>query len=351
MRNQFPYDNNAYYHLTSDNSFHGTYNLKEALNGFCNCCKGLHVCIICTDTLPETSIDESWINNVIVIALREGVLIDENVIDALINRNLINEVFTLFKSLGYRIVSEDETGNWQRGKYVSVGTGKCYCDVLSKIKDVFRQLDKEIENTQTTIIEICRLNETIGMLKKFCDMDTAASLTTGFITEKELENGCADIKVIFFLPQEFYDIFSSPKCLFPDFIEYVILALSPIGIVELVQDYEKKLKSKNKEIERLTKEKGIQEDFIVSLFKSSDPNKWIDVTQKLKADGRLTIELYSQLLRMMNPEKDESLNKGPNYIKDNDVSKQEVKTENADTEIKSNNENDIITPSKDNDGR
>lgn len=198
-------DNNT---IKFHNKFPSEQALTDAIDNFIHKReKGLHVCIICTD---NSIVEQEQLKDIVI---------------ELIN----NEPDFIY-------LNEDTTDeDWKKTCfYACVEIVPSITELLNKMVTIFRvNLNKDIQRVSRWI-EVCSDDEqdSFEYAEIWCS-DRNLRRLNNFLSAEERNGNCADIKFVFFLPQQCFEIFKAPGCLFNEFIEYILLALSPDGVLRL----------------------------------------------------------------------------------------------------------------------
>ena len=196
--------------------FHDKYSSEQALTDAIDKFihkqeKGLHVCIICTD---NSNVEREQLKDIVID------LISHETNCIFINEDTTNE-------------------DWNNAcSYACVEIEESITELLNKMVKIFGEnLRKDTDNVAKWI-EFNSSNKTYSFEKTVIWQNSMNkdNLDT-FLSAEERNGNCADIKFVFFLPQQCFDTFTAPGCLFNEFIEHIILALSPEGVLRI--DYQK----------------------------------------------------------------------------------------------------------------
>ena len=219
--------------------------------------KGLHVCIICTD---NSIVEQEQLKDIVI---------------ELIN----NEPDFIY-------LNEDTTDeDWKKTRfYACVEIVSSITELLNKMVTIFRvNLNKDIQSVSRWI-EVCSDDEqdSFENVEIWCS-DINLRRLNNFLSAEERNGNCADIKFIFFLPEQCFGTFKEPKCLFNEFIEYIIFALSLDGVNRLI--YQKlylENEERKKYILKLESESAEQKKEIDELKRVIDEkDRVIDVQKRL----------------------------------------------------------------------
>lgn len=196
--------------------------------------KGLHVCIICTDNSDD----------------------EQNRLKSYIIDLINNETYCNY-------LSENATEYWNNMcSYACVEIESSITELLKKMVTIFGEnLNKDIQLVSQWI-EFCSHNEQDSFEKpEIWHNDMNLRSLNNFISAEERNGECADIKFIFFLPKQCYDTFTAPRCLFSEFIECIILALSQQGVIQLkLEEWNKKKEEFDKVYENFNKNTNNEKD-------------------------------------------------------------------------------------------
>lgn len=175
------------YMLSKDPKFSLTEELNEALGEFTYTLKGLHVCFICTDELQNPQ-DMS---------------------------NIIEAAYCLLGNRGYTKISNYPIRNYEHNNFILVeqsdSIGNCL-ELISRFRN----------NQVNEIISICKSLEKCSLKGFWQSNELVEKISENIVKEVQADNMCVDIKCIFFLPADFFDVFISNDCFFPPCFETVI---------------------------------------------------------------------------------------------------------------------------------
>lgn len=227
--------------------------------------KGLHVCIICTD---NSIVEQEQLKDIVI--------------------DLINKEANLI------FLNEDTTEeDWKKSCfYACVEIVSSITELLNKMVTIFGENLSKDTNHVATWIELYSSNKQYSFEKTLIWQNPMnKDSLNNFLTEEERNGNCADIKFVFFLPQQCFEIFTAPNCLFNEFIECIILALSPDGVLRL-------------KYQKLYLENEKRKEYIFQLERKFDELKKVDDEKDKEID-----ELKRKIdkLKMINVKKDSEI--------------------------------------------
>ena len=263
------------YKLVLSESFEPTENLKLVIPSFFELSKGLHVAIICTD--EELSDDELY--KLFDIKYKKVTILHNN----------------------------ENCGNYKNiNHYMCCTKAGNILDALHKVVDFMEALKRDEK-------------EVVGALDFYGDsfneskswtQNLAERLTQTVLSPEDIDDGCADMRMIIYLPLRFFSVFETENCYFPSFIEYVLKALTTDQHYQEIIVENKRLK---KRIIELISENEKENDFSFTTNYIQEYGFKFGRTLDFRKAGHIAVEIIFDFKEENNLDKQYDLSRSQEF--------------------------------------